>query len=84
MLASRQVPECCAQQAFVCGADHAAFHVLSTASGENFATAMAFDRGSDCGISNVTTLEPRRGMGTALTTVHLHDALARGCQTASL
>jgi len=47
---------------------------------------MAFDRGSDCGISNVTTLERarRRGMGTALTTVHLHQALARGRQTASL
>ncbi len=46
---------------------------------------MAFDRGSDCGISNVTTMERarRRGMGTALTTVHLHDALAHG-QTASL
>jgi len=47
---------------------------------------MAFDRVSDCGISNVTTLEraPRRGMGTALTTVHLGGALARGRQTASL
>ena len=47
---------------------------------------MAFDRGSDCGISNVTTLERarRRGLGTALTAVQLHDGLARGCQTASL
>jgi predicted GNAT family acetyltransferase len=26
----------------------------------------------------------RRGLGTALTAQHLHDALARGCQTASL
>jgi hypothetical protein len=26
----------------------------------------------------------RRGLGTALTAVHVHDALARGCQTASL
>ena len=35
---------------------------------------------------NVITLERarRRGLGTALTAVHLHDALARGCQTASL
>jgi len=81
------VPECCAQQAFVCGADHAAFHVLiARLGGENVATAMAFDRAGDCGIYNVTTLERarRRGLDTALTAVHLHDALARGCQTASL
>jgi hypothetical protein len=26
----------------------------------------------------------RRGLGTALTATHLHNALARGCQTASL
>jgi hypothetical protein len=26
----------------------------------------------------------RRGLGTAVTALHLHDALARGCQTASL
>jgi ribosomal protein S18 acetylase RimI-like enzyme len=69
------------------GADPAAFHVLvARLGGENVATAMAFDRGGDCGIYNVTTLERarRRGLGTALTTVHVHDARARGCQTASL
>lgn len=68
-------------------ADHAAFHVLvARLGGESVATAMAFDRGSDCGIYNVTTLERarRRGLGTALTAVHVHDALARGCRTASL
>lgn len=69
------------------GADHVAFHVLvARLGGENVATAMAFDLGGDCGIYNVTTLElaRRRGLGTALTAVHVHDALARGCQTASL
>jgi len=69
------------------GADHAAFHVLvARLGGENVAAAMAFDLGSDCGIYNVTTLERarRRGLGTALTAVHVHNALARGCQTASL
>lgn len=69
------------------GADLAAFHVrIARLGGENVAAAMAFDVGSDCGIYNVTTLERarRRGLGTALTTVHVHDALARGCQTASL
>ena len=46
----------------------------------------AFDFGSDCGIYNVATLEParRRGLATRLTAIHLHDARARGCQTASL
>jgi ribosomal protein S18 acetylase RimI-like enzyme len=69
------------------GADHGAFHVLlARLGGENVATAMAFDRASDCGIYNVTTLERarRRGLGTALTALHLRDALARGCETASL
>jgi predicted GNAT family acetyltransferase len=69
------------------GTDHAAFHVLiARLGGENVAAAMAFDLGSDCGIYNVTTLERarRRGLATALTAVHLHDALARGCRTASL
>jgi ribosomal protein S18 acetylase RimI-like enzyme len=72
---------------FLSRVDYAAFHlVVARVDGENVATAMAFDHGSDCGIYNVTTLEHarRRGLGTALTTVQLHDALARGCQTASL
>ena len=69
------------------GADHAAFRVsVARLDGDNVATAMAFDRGGDCGIYNAGTLERarRRGLGTALTALHLHDALARGCQTASL
>jgi predicted GNAT family acetyltransferase len=47
---------------------------------------MSFDHERDCGIYNVWTLEHarKRGLGTALTAVHLHDALARGCRTASL
>jgi ribosomal protein S18 acetylase RimI-like enzyme len=69
------------------GADPARFHVLvARLGGENVATAMAFDHGGDCGIYNVGTLERarRRGLGTALTALQVHDALARGCQTASL
>jgi GNAT superfamily N-acetyltransferase len=72
---------------FLSGADNAAFHVLvARLGGENVATAMAFDLGGDCGICNVTTLEHarRRGLATALTSAHVHGALARGCQTASL
>jgi predicted GNAT family acetyltransferase len=53
---------------------------------ENVAAALAFDYGGDCGIYNFGTVERarRRGLGTALTALHLHDALARGCRTASL
>ena len=72
---------------FLSRADQAAFHVLVARLGdENVATAMAFDLAGDCGIYNVTTLKRarRRGLGTALTAIHLHDALERGCQTASL
>ena len=69
------------------GVRQEAFHVLvARLGGEDVATAMAFDRDGDCGIYNVTTLEHarRRGLGTALTALHLHYALARGCRTASL
>ena len=69
------------------GADHSAFHVLiARLGGENVAAAMAFDLAGDCGIYNVTTLERarRRGLASALTAIHLHNALARGCETASL
>jgi GNAT superfamily N-acetyltransferase len=69
------------------GADHAAFHLtVARLGGEDVATALAFDHGGDCGIYNVATREHarRRGLGTALTALQLHDALDRGCETASL
>ena len=72
---------------FLSGADQGAFHVLvARLGGENVAAAMAFEHGGDCGIYNVTTLEHvrRRGLGTALTALQVHEALARGCRTASL
>lgn len=72
---------------FLGGADPHAYHILiARLGGENVATAMAFDHGGDCGIYNTGTLERarRRGLATALTALHVHDALARGCQTASL
>ena len=54
--------------------------------GENAATALALDHDGDCGIFNVGTLEParRRGLATALTALHLYEAVARGCRTASI
>jgi GNAT superfamily N-acetyltransferase len=69
------------------GADPSAFHVLAARhKGETVATAIAFDHGDDCGIYNMSTLEQarRRGLGTALTARHVHDAARRGCSTASL
>ena len=53
---------------------------------ESLATAIAFDHDGDCGIYNMSTVEAarRRGLGTALTARHVHDAADRGCATASL
>ena len=72
---------------FLAAADHAAFHLqVARDDGEIVAAALAYDFGDDCGIYNVGTVERvrRRGLGTALTTAQVHDARARGCQTASL
>ena len=69
------------------GADPSAFHTLGARHrGEAVATAIAFDFDGDCGIYNMSTLEParRHGLGTALTARHVHDAAERGCSTASL
>ena len=72
---------------FLRGADPHAYHVLiARLGGESVATAMAFDHLGDCGIYNTGTLAHarRRGLATALTALHVHDARARGCQTATL
>jgi ribosomal protein S18 acetylase RimI-like enzyme len=69
------------------GTDPAAFRVVvARLAGENVATAITVDHDADCGVFNVSTLEwaRRRGLGTALTARLLHDALSRGCTTASL
>ena len=67
--------------------DPCAFHLLvARIEGESVATALSFDLGDDCGIYNLSTLgrARRRGLGTALTALLVHDAVARGCRTASL
>jgi GNAT superfamily N-acetyltransferase len=67
--------------------DPSAFELLLACDdGETVATALAFAAGDDCGIYNVSTVERarRRGLGTALTARLAHDALARGCTTATL
>jgi GNAT superfamily N-acetyltransferase len=69
------------------GVDPGAFHVLiARLEGHTVATGLAFDVRGDCGIYNVSTIEParRRGIGTALTARLVHDAAERGCSTASL
>jgi ribosomal protein S18 acetylase RimI-like enzyme len=67
--------------------DARAFHLLlARLDGETVTAGLALDLEGDCGIYNVGTLERarRRGLGTAVTALLLHDAAARGCETASL
>ena len=69
------------------GTDPTAFNVLvARVAGEIVAAAIALDVGGDCGIYNVGTLEHarRRGLGTALTALHVRRAVSRGCRTATL
>ncbi|MCA1842124.1 MAG: hypothetical protein LC792_02840 [Actinobacteria bacterium] len=72
---------------FLDGVDEAVLRVAVVRGGdETIATGLAFDFDGDCGIYNVTTVEParRRGLATAMTAVQLHGARRRGCTTASL
>jgi predicted GNAT family acetyltransferase len=67
--------------------DPTAFHVRAARlDGETVATGIAYDHEGDCGIYNVGTVAHarRKGLGSALTALLAHDALARGCRTASL
>jgi GNAT superfamily N-acetyltransferase len=67
--------------------DHSRFHLLvAQLDGTPVTTAMSYDHDGDCGIYNVSTLEParRRGLATAITALQLHQAIDRGCTTASL
>ena len=69
------------------GADLSAFHlIVARLDGESLSTAVAFDHDGDCGIYDVATLERarNRGLATALTALHLHDAITRECRTASV
>jgi GNAT superfamily N-acetyltransferase len=69
------------------GADPVAFHTLAARrGGVTVATAIAYDHDGDCGVYNMSTIETarRRGLGTALTARHVHDAAERGCTSASL
>lgn len=69
------------------GIDPQRLHVLvARLNGQSVSTAIAYDHEGDCGIFNVGTLPAarRRGIGTAITAVQLHDARERGCTTASI
>lgn len=76
-----------APRGLLAGVDPAVFSVLiARLDGESASTGVAFDHAGDCGIYNLGTLEHarRRGLGTALTALLVHDARARGCSTATL
>jgi ribosomal protein S18 acetylase RimI-like enzyme len=67
--------------------DPTGFHVRTARiDGETVAAAISVDVDGDCGIFNVGTLEHvrRQGLATALTTLHVREAIDRGCRTASL
>jgi GNAT superfamily N-acetyltransferase len=67
--------------------DHDTFQlIVAWHDGEPVASALAFDLAGDCGVYNVGTLPHarRRGLATALTAHLLHEARARGCDSASL
>jgi ribosomal protein S18 acetylase RimI-like enzyme len=69
------------------GVDPDAFHVVvGCLDGEPVAAGIAYVHEGDCGVYNVATHEHarRRGIGTAVTAALVHDARARGCETASL
>jgi len=54
--------------------------------GASVAASLAFDCDGDCGVYNVGTIDSvrRRGLGSAVTALALHEARDRGCTTASL
>jgi GNAT superfamily N-acetyltransferase len=60
--------------------------LVAVSGGEGVATGLSFDHGGDCGIFNVTTVEParRRGIGAAVTARLVRDAWGRGCETVTL
>ncbi|HET8537973.1 MAG TPA: GNAT family N-acetyltransferase [Solirubrobacteraceae bacterium] len=65
----------------------ARFHLrIARLDGESVAASLAFDCDGDCGVYNVGTLDHarRRGLGSAVTLLALHEARDRGCTTASL
>jgi ribosomal protein S18 acetylase RimI-like enzyme len=69
------------------GVDPSDFHVLvARLDGETVTAGIAYDQAGDCGIYNLGTLPHarRRGLGTAITLLHLYEARERGCETASL
>jgi ribosomal protein S18 acetylase RimI-like enzyme len=69
------------------GASAEEFHLrVARLDGRDVGAAIAYDHDGDRGIFNVGTRPEarRRGIGTALTALQLHDARERGCATASL
>jgi ribosomal protein S18 acetylase RimI-like enzyme len=69
------------------GADRVRLQLtIARLDGVGAAASLAFDCADDCGIYNIGTVPHarRRGLGTGITALALHEARARGCTTASL
>ncbi|HEU4600091.1 MAG TPA: GNAT family N-acetyltransferase [Solirubrobacterales bacterium] len=74
-------------EGLLAGADAAEFRLrVARLDGRDVGAVLAYDHDGDCGIFNLGTLADarRRGIGTALTALALHEARARGCTTATL
>jgi ribosomal protein S18 acetylase RimI-like enzyme len=70
-------------EGFLAGLEPDAYHCVSAGP---LATGIAFDLDGDCGVYNVSTHRDarRRGLGTAVTALLVHEAAERGCRTATL
>jgi ribosomal protein S18 acetylase RimI-like enzyme len=71
----------------LCGASAEEFHLrVARLDGREVGAVIAWDHEGDRGIFNLGTVPAarRRGVGTALTALLLHEARERGCTTASL
>jgi ribosomal protein S18 acetylase RimI-like enzyme len=83
----RYVEEFVEVPGLLAGASAAEFHLrVARLDGRDVGAVIAWDHEGDRGIFNLGTLSDarRRGVGTALTALALHEARERGCTTASL
>jgi ribosomal protein S18 acetylase RimI-like enzyme len=74
-------------QGLLAGAEAAELRLrVARLEGRDVGAVLAYDHDGDCGIYNLCTLADARcrGVGTALATLQLREARARGCATASL
>jgi GNAT superfamily N-acetyltransferase len=70
-------------EGFLAGLEPDVFRAVNAGT---LATGISFDHDGDCAVFNVGTVPQarRRGLGTAVTAMLVHQAAERGCRTASL